>query len=83
MIKKLTTIFLLLIFTLSCAYVHYNPKTQDFKYCNFKKLSVDIKYKNPQTGEEFSGSLTSDPSPYIELMKYAFEQGFAAASAGK
>lgn len=78
---KLITILLMSTLFLSCAYVKFNPETKDFKYYNWKKLAVDIKYKNPETGEEFQGSLTSDPSPYIELMKYAFDKGFAAGAA--
>ena len=69
------------ILILSCATIKYNPTTKEFRYCNFKKLSVDAKYKNPQTGEEFNCSITSDPSPYIELMKYAFDKGLAAGMA--
>jgi len=80
---KMLIILLMLILILSCASVSYNTETKTFKYFNWKKLAVDVKYKNPQTGEEFQGSLTSDPSPYIELMKYAFDKGFAAGTAAK
>ena len=78
---QMIAILLMSILILSCAYVRFNPETKDFKYYNWKKLAVDVKYKNIQTGEEFQGSLTSDPSPYIELMKYAFDKGFAAGMA--
>ena len=78
---KMLTILLISIILLSCASVSYNTETKTFKYFNWKKLAVDVKYKNPQTGEEFQGSLTSDPSPYIELMKYAFDKGLAAGMA--
>jgi len=80
---KILIILLVLIFIFNCAYVKFNPKTQNFTYCNWKKLEVNIDYKNPITGEQFKGSLTSDPSPWIELTKYAIDQYAKGFEAGK